>query len=170
MDLFEAVRDRRSVRSFEDRHVPQDTLEKVLDAARRAPSARNKQDWRFVVVRDESLRQQLMSAAYDQEFIGQAPVVIAACGVHTDDVMTCGHPAYLVDVSIALDHLTLAARALGLGTCWVGKFDQEPVKEALHIPEDAQVVELMPLGYPQEWPDAPPRKPLGEIVHYDRWQ
>ena len=170
MELFDTVRHRRSVRSFEDRHVSQETLEKVLDAARRAPSARNKQDWRFVVVRDEGLRDQLKSAAYDQDFVAEAPIVIAACGVDTDDTMTCGHPAYLVDVSIALDHLTLAARAEGLGTCWVGKFDQEPVKEALEIPDDVEVVELMPLGYPEEWPDAPPRRPLGEIVHYDKWQ
>lgn len=170
MDVYEAIRNRRSVRSFESRPVEKDKLEKVLDAARRAPSAKNRQDWRFVVAQDEGLRQKLMDAAYGQNFVGEAPVVLAACGVGTDYVMTCGQPAFLVDVSIALDHITLAARALGLGTCWVGRFDQDRVKEILDIPEDVEVVELMPLGYPREWPDAPPRKPLDEIVFYDGWE
>ncbi len=170
MDVFEAIRRRRSVRSFEDRPVEQQKLQQVLDAARRAPSAKNRQDWRFVVAQDEELRRRLMEAAHNQDFVGQAPVVLAACGIGTDYTMTCGQPAYLVDVSIALDHITLAARALGLGTCWVGRFKQNQVKEILDIPDEADVVELMPLGYPREWPDAPPRKPLDEIVYYDGWE
>ena len=170
MEVFDAIRDRRSVRSFRDQPVEDEKLEQVLNAARLAPSAKNRQDWRFVVARDEEVRRKLMEAAHDQEFVGQAPVVIAACGIGTDYTMTCGQPAYLVDVSIALDHITLAARALGLGTCWVGRFEQDQVKQILNIPDDAEVVELMPLGYPTEWPDAPPRKPLDEIVYEDGWE
>ena len=101
--------------------------------------------------------------------MGQAPVVIAACAPDHEHVMTCGHASFLVDASIALEHIALAARALGLGTCWVGAFDQAMVREALHIPSSVQVVQLMALGYPTDWPKPKERKDMERVVCYDTW-
>jgi len=170
MDVMECIRSRRSVRSYEDREVEEEKLQQVLEAGRLAPSANNRQEWKFVVVRDRDLRGRLADAACGQAFVGEAPVVIAACAVETDRTMTCGHPAHVVDLAIALDHMALAARSLGLGTCWIGAFHQDKVKEVLGIPDAVQVIELMPLGYPTSWPDARPRKGTGEVVCYDRWR
>lgn len=169
MDLFDVIARRRSVRSYEDRAVEDDKLAQVLEAARLAPSAGNRQEWRFVVVRDAELRRKLMEAARGQQFVGDAPVVIAACAPEHGHVMSCGHPSFLVDVSIALEHIALAARALGLGTCWVGAFEQRLVRDALGIPDSVEVVQLMALGYPTDWPDPKDRKDMDEIACYDRW-
>jgi nitroreductase len=169
MDLFEAISQRRSVRSYQDKPVEEQKLTQVMEAARLAPSASNRQEWRFVVVQDAALRRRLMKAAHDQQFIADAPVVIAACAVEHDHIMSCGHPSFLVDLSIALEHIALAARALGLGTCWVGAFEQRLVRDALGIPDSVEVVELMALGYPVSWPGPRARKTRDEIVCRDRW-
>jgi nitroreductase len=168
MELMQAIRSRRSIRSFSDRPVEDEALNAVLEAGRLAPSARNMQDWRFIVVRDPALRRSLSEAARGQSFVGQAPVVIAACGT-SDLVMTCGQPAYPIDVAIAVDHMTLAAFSLGLGTCWIGAFYEDRVKQILRVPDQVRVVALLPLGYPEEQPAARPRKSLSEIVSYDGW-
>lgn len=168
MDLMQAIRARRSIRAFQDRPVEEDKLLAVLEAGRLAPSARNMQDWKFIVVQDAETRRMLAVAARDQQFVGQAPVVIAACGT-SDLVMTCGQPAYAIDVAIALDHMTLAAAALQLGTCWIGAFYEDKVKEILGVPPEVRVVALMPVGYPAEEPEPRPRKKLEEIVARGHW-
>ncbi len=168
MELMKAIQGRRSTRSFLDRPVEEEKLRDVLEAGRLAPSARNMQDWRFIVVRDEATRQQLAEAARNQEFVGQAPVVIAACGT-SDLVMTCGQFAYALDVAIAVDHMTLAAFSLGLGTCRIGAFYEGKVKKILGVPEEVRVVALLPLGYPAGPVRATPRKSLEEVVAYERW-
>ena len=119
MDVLDVIRNRRSVRSYADKPVERDKIQRLLEAARLAPSASNRQEWKFVVVREPETRRKLMEAAYGQKFVGQAPVVIAACAAEHDHVMACGHPCFAIDVAIAIDHMTLAARALGLGT-WQG--------------------------------------------------
>jgi len=168
MELMETVHDRRSVRCFLDRPVEEEKLRAVLEAGRLAPSARKMQDWRFVVVRDRDTRLKLVEAARKQAFVGQAPVVIAACGT-SDLVMTCGQPAYVVDVAIAVDHMTLAAFSLGLGTCWIGAFYEDQVKEILGVPDGVRVVALLPLGYPSGSPRSTPRKSLEDVVAYEKW-
>ena len=168
MELMQAIRARRSIRNFQDRPVEEDKLLAVLEAGRLAPSAKNMQDWRFIVVRDETARSRLAEAARSQQFVAQAPVVIAACGT-SDLVMTCGQPAYAIDVAIALDHMTLAAASLGLGTCWIGAFYEEQAKAILGVPEGVRIVALLPLGYPAEEPFPRLRKPLDEIVSWERW-
>jgi len=168
MDLMQAIRARRSIRNFLDKSVEEELLLAVLEAGRLAPSARNMQDWRFIVVRDAATRQKLAGAARDQQFVGQAPVVIAACGT-SDLVMTCGQPAYAIDVAVALDHMTLAAASLGLGTCWIGAFYEDMVKEILGVPQEIRVVALLPLGYPAEEPGPRPRKSLDEVLAWEHW-
>jgi nitroreductase len=168
MNLMQAVRARRSIRNFLDKPVEEEKLLAVLEAGQLAPSAKNMQDWKFIVVRDFVTRQRLAEAARDQQFVGQAPVVIAACGT-SDLVMTCGQPAYAIDVAIALDHMTLAAASLDLGTCWIGAFYEEKVKEILGVPQEVRVVALLPLGYPAEQPGPRPRKSLDEIIAREHW-
>jgi nitroreductase len=170
MDVFEAIAARRSVRAYLDRPVGEDILEKVLDAARLAPSARNAQEWRFVVVTDRDVRQRIAAEAARQPFIGTAGVLLACCALTDGRTMRCGQAAYPIDVAIAMDHLSLAAAALGLGTCWIGSFDEELVRRILGIQPGVRVVQLMPLGYPAD-PAPVPRTRLGlqEIVHRERW-
>ena len=168
MDLFETVVARRSVRAYLDKPVEADKLQKMLDAARLAPSAGNRQAWKFVVVRDKALRSALANAA-DQAFIGKAPVVIAGVSLEPDRAMHCGIPAGPVDCAIAMEHIALAAAALGLGTCWVGKFDQDACRKILSVPPTAKIVELMPLGYPADSPAPRARKAISEVVSYDKF-
>jgi len=169
MDVLECIRVRRSVRSYTNQLVEEEKLKQVLEAARLAPSAANRQNWKFIVVRDAELRRQLAHAAHGQDFVAQAPVVIVACATTTEHIMPCGHPAHLVDLAIAIDHMALAARSLGLGSCWIGAFDQAQVKNILGIPDRAAVVELLPIGYPTAWPSLRPRKAIEEVVCYERW-
>ncbi len=170
MNIYDAIAARKSVRAFEDKDVPEEVLTRLLEAARLAPSACNKQEWRFVVVRDAGMRKRLAEAASGQAFVGEAPVVLVCCAETDGHVMSCGQQCYPIDVAIAIDHLTLAAVDEGLGTCWIGAFDEARVKDLLGIPGKIRVVELLPLGYPRD-PSAvkKQRLPLEEIVKYERW-
>jgi nitroreductase len=170
MDVYEAISLRKSVRAFKGKDVPEDILKRLFEAARLAPSANNRQEWRFVVVRDPDTRAKLARTACGQRFIAEAPVVLACCAETDEHLMTCGQPAYPIDVTLAIDHLTLCAAAEGLGTCWIGAFYEEQVKEVLKIPPRIRVVALLPLGYPQN-PNAVPKSrfPLDKTVKYERW-
>ncbi|MGC8717790.1 MAG: nitroreductase family protein [bacterium] len=170
MDVYEAIKTRRSVRAYQEKEVPEDVIKRILEAARLAPSAGNRQQWKFIVVRDSKLREKLIPAVNNQYFVGQAPVIIVAVALEPDRVMSCEVPAYAVDLAIAVDHITLAATAEGLGTCWIGAFSQSEVKRILNIPPHYKVVTLIPLGYPADSPRTKSRKPLEEIVCYDTFK
>ena len=164
MDIYKLIKARRSVRAYESREVPEAVLERLLEACQWAPSARNLQPWKLIVVRESGLRKQLAEAARGQMFIAQAPIVIAAVGLDHEYTMSCEVPAYAVDTSIALDHLTLAAASEGLGTCWIGAFSQSRVKEILRVPDAQKVVMLMPVGYPADGaPKKRARKSIDEL-------
>ena len=158
MDVSKAIQSRRSIRAYDSREVEEDKLARVLDSGRLSPSASNRQERRFVVIRDAKTRKLLSEAARNQKFVAEAPVVIAACSVESEYIMACGQFAYSIDTAIAVDHMTLAAVEEGLGTCWIGAFDEKKVKEILDIPEDVRVVALLPLGYPSTLPRPTPRK------------
>ena len=147
---MEAIRKRKSVRKYLNKKVEEDKLSAVLEAGRLAPSASNRQEWRFIIVRDQVSKKKLAEAANNQSFIAEASIVIAACAETDEHVMSCGQACYPIDVAIALDHITLAAVELGLGTCWIGAFDEKKVKQILEIPSEVRVVALMPLGYPYD--------------------
>jgi nitroreductase len=169
MNVKDAIQNRYSVRAYQDRPVEREKLLAVLEAGRLAPSGGNRQPWRFVVVQDAALRQKLIDACRQQEFIGQAPVVIVAVGLTPERIMTCGVPGDAVDVSIALEHIALAAVEQGLGTCWIGAFEQDKIRQVLSIPATVKVIEVMPLGYPADPPRPKTRKPMDEIVCWDKW-
>lgn len=164
MDVHQAIKIRRSVRSYKPDPVPEEKLKKVLEAARLAPSPHNEQEWKFVVVRDAEKRKKLAEAAMGQEFVGEAPVVIVAVALEPEEVMSSEVPNYAVGLAIAVDHMTLAAAEEGLGTCWIGAFSQNEVKEILKIPARYKVVVLLPLGFPADKPKPKSRKNLEEIV------
>ena len=123
-----------------------------------------------MVVRDPETRKELAEAACQQQFVADAAVVIVCCSVEDSHIMTCGHPTYAIDVAIAIDHMTLAAVAQGLGTCWIGAFHEDRVRDILSIPNTVRVVELLTLGYPDEQPGPRPRKDMNEIVHWNNWE
>lgn len=171
LSVTDAIKTRKSVRGYADRPVEDEKLNAILEAARLAPSASNRQEWRFVVVRQPETRQKLAQAASSvAAFVGKAPVLIAACAQTDEHVMQCGQLSYPIDVAIAVDHLTLAAVEAGLGTCWVAMFDEQKVKTILGIPAKVRVIALLTLGYPAN-PSAIEKKrlPLKEIVKYEQW-
>jgi len=168
MDLYEAIKNRYSVRAFLDKEIEKDKLDRILEAARLAPSARNRQEWKLVVVRDAEVQQALAQAA-EQPFVGQAPVVIAAVGLTPEQTMYCDVPTDPVDCAIVLEHVALAATAEGLGTCWIGHFKQDECRKVLGVPDSARVIELMPLGYPAAEPGPKTRKSLKETVCHDKF-
>ncbi len=171
MDFLQLVESRYSVRSYQDRPVEQAKLDRILEAVRLAPSGSNRQPWRFIVVRDADVRRRLVPACSNQQFIAQAPVVIAGVGLMPNRVMRCDIPGDPVDVAIAMEHLALAAVAEDLGTCWIGAFYQDQVREVLGVPAgSAKVIQLMTLGYPDGDPRPKTRKPMSEIVCFDRWE
>ncbi len=142
---------------------------RVLESGRLSPSAGNRQERRFIVIKDARIRQLLSEAARNQKFLAEAPVVIAACSVETEYTMSCGQPAYPIDTAIVVDHMTLAAVEEGLGTCWIGAFDEKKIKGILGIPDNVRVVALLPLGYPSVNPRPTPRKNLNEVVMWEKW-
>lgn len=173
MDFYEVIRTRRSIRSYKPDPIPNDVLMRILEAARIAPSGSNRQPWKFILVKNEELKKKLAAACHNQMFIAEAPVVVVACGynIHWNRGEYMGDLSMLVDVSIAFTHLILAARAEGLGTCWIGSFSNDKVKKLLGIPEDVNVVAITPLGYPKDesFGEPGPRKPLSEIISIDKF-
>ncbi len=169
MDVIEVIRKRRSVRSYADRPVEPEKVQRLLEAARLAPSASNRQESRFVVVTQRERRAALARAANDQRFVADAPVIIAACADTDGHVMSCGQLCYPIDVAIAIDHMTLQAAAEGLGTCWIGAFSESQVKEILGIPAAIRVVEMLTVGYAAGPPSALSRRPLQSLVHWETW-
>lgn len=170
MNVLTAIQGRRSIRQYSSQPVEDEKLDKILEAARLSPSASNRQSWKFVVVKDSETRARLTEAAGSQSFVGQAPIILVACGTDPDGVMMCGQHRYTVDLSIATAYMILEAHEQGLGTCWLGRFDEPKVKKILGIPDGVRVVAMTPLGYPAESPAQRPRKKLEEIVCYDRYK
>jgi nitroreductase len=174
MDVFQAIRDRRSIRKYKDQPVEQEKTEQVLEAARLAPSWKNMQCWRFLVLREPAGKLALLDAFPDdnpgKKGLAMAPVVIVVCADPAESGVENGIEYYIADTAIAFEHLCLAAKGLGLGTCWMGLFDEAVLKAALGIPADIRVVGVTPLGYPDQEPKPRPRKELSEITYFDQWR
>jgi nitroreductase len=184
VDTFEAIKTRRSIRRFQDRPVEDEKLTTLLESVRMAPSWANFQCWRFIVVKDRAVREKISELTYVESFftplgykanpakkgMAEAPVVIAACADPSQSGVIWGQHYYMTDIGIAAQTLMLSARALGLGTVFVGVYDEEKLRGLLKVPSNIRIVGLFPLGYPlEEKKDGPPRKPLNEIVFYEKW-
>lgn len=164
MDVFEAIKKRRSIRRYKrEAKIPEEHLQKILEVARLAPSAGNRQPWRFVVVKDPDVKRKLAEACNNQTFIADAQVAIAAIGDPSASRW------YAQDPMIAVEHIVLEATELGYGTCWIGAFNEEAVKRVLNIPSELKVVCVIPIGVPDEEPSARPRKAVEEVFHLDKF-
>jgi len=162
LEVKEAIRGRRSIRKYKRSQIRSDVMEDLLDSMRLAPSSSNEQRWSVIVVTDAELKQKLVAASGNQKFV-------AGCAAYLVGMIDAGDDFTTVDLSIALDHLTLHAVERGLGTCWIGDFDPEKVKRILKIPKDKEVPICMTLGYPAQIPGARKRKGLPELFHKDFW-
>ena len=176
LDVMDAIRRRRSVREYRRDPIPAAVLERVTDALRLAPSACNYQPWRFLLVTDPRLRGEVAQACHGQLWMANAPVTVVACALPAAAYKRMGETwnSADVDVTIALTQLTLAAVDAGLGTCWIGSFDEKAVKRLLHVPEHAKIVAMTPLGYPKrEGLNRPvredERRPRREVFSTDRY-
>ena len=181
MEFSDVIKTRKSVRKFSEQAVEDEKIERILECARLAPSWANKQCWHFVVIRDlEAIKTIATSGVMVNKWLRKAPAIIVACGDPNLSGRYNEMDYFLVDVAIAMEHLVLAATNLGLGTCWIGAFDEAKIKGRLGIPDGILVVALTPVGYPAKRKSikeemtkmivqSKKRKPLAEIVHYDRW-
>ncbi len=169
MQFLELTEKRYSVRSYKPGQVEDDKLQQVLEAARLAPTAANRQPIKFIVIHTVG-REAELSRIYDRSWFVQAPVVICACATPNQAwVRRDGKNYCNVDVAIAMDHLILAATELGLGTCWIAAFDATAAREVLGLPDEVEPVAFTPIGYPNDEPRPKTRKPLTELVKYERW-
>jgi nitroreductase len=169
MEFTELVKKRYSVRAYKSDPVEEDKLHQVLEAARLAPTAANRQPFQIIVVHTAG-RETELSRLYGRDWFVQAPLIICACGMPDKSwVRSDGKNYNDVDVAIAMDHLVLAAANLGLGTCWIAAFDPVAVREVLGLPDDVEPVALTPLGYPADEPSSKKRKALSELVRYEHW-
>jgi nitroreductase len=169
MDVFEAMEKRHSVRGYKPDPVEDDKLQRVLEAARRAPTAANRQPFRMLVVHTRG-REEELARVYGRGWLTQAPLVIAFVAVPGEAWRRMDDKPYdEVDATIAMDHLVLAATALGLGTCWIAAFDPDAAREVFGLPDDVELVALTPLGYPDKARASTTRRPLEELVRLERW-
>ncbi len=169
MSLLPHIANRVTIQNFNGEAVSQDRLDTILEAGRRAPSAKNRQPWRFIVVRDKNVLAKLEDAAYGASQITTAPVVIAACSTNVDYRMPNGQHAYPIDIATAVSFMMLQAQEEGLGSAVLTTFDEVIVKEILSVPYQMRVVVLLSIGYPDQLPMQRDRQDLKKISSYDHW-
>jgi len=179
--MLEAIRNRRSIRSYAQRNVDDALIRELLESARLAPSGSNKQPWGFIVVREDERRKAIMRACHNQEWMVQAPVFVvcvADLARRVDDTadaeLTETSPEWeakliIRDTAIAAEHIVLQAQDLGLSTCWIAWFEQDAIRPVLSLPSDKYAVAVITVGYSDAKPSPQKRLPLEEIVHRERW-
>ena len=163
MSIVDSILSRRSVRKYENKEIPQEVINQILEAGRHAPSAVNKQPIRFVVVKDGEIAKNFSSALFNR-FIKDASMVIVGCA-NVKSLLT-GKWA-IIDTTIALQNMVIAAWSLGVGSCWIGAFDEGKVKQLLKIPEKWKVVALVTFGYPAEQPKSIRKKTVEELFGFN---
>ncbi len=170
MELSEAIKGRRSIRTFKPQDVPEEAVEKLIDAARHAPSAGNTQPWEFVIVRKPEAKKKLAQAAH-QAHVEEAPVVIVVCADKNRSSMRYGERGetlYCIqDTAAAVQNILLTAYSLGLGTCWIGAFIESEAEKALRTPDGVRPVAMIPVGYPDKTPSSRGRRSLSQIIHHE---
>ena len=169
MEVLPEILQRRSVRAFTSQPLEKDQVERIIEAGRLAPSAKNRQEWRFVVIQKKETRMKMMEAAFNQDYVGQAPLIVAVCTTNIDYRMPNGQPSYPVDLAFAASHIVLQAVHEGLGTCCITTFDEQEVREILTVPFSMRVVLLILVGHADESPEPPPRKTLKQVTGRDHW-
>lgn len=173
LDVFEAIKERRSVRSFLERVVSRSDLIEIIESGMSAPSAGNMQSWEFVIVRDPIRKRALGRASFHQEFIAKAPVVIVVLANQFRSASVYGARGaqlYAIqDTSAAVENMLLAAHGMSLGACWVEAFNEDAASRIVKATKHVKPVAIVPLGYPDRFPDASPRKPVSEVIHEEEY-
>lgn len=164
MTVVDVIKTRRSIRKYKPHPLPEEHLKTILEAGRLAPSAGNRQPWRFIVVRDPAKKKELAEKASNQHWIGDAGAIVVALSMPKDDPSVYERWVER-DVMTAVEHMVLTAWELGYGSCWIGAFKQQDIKEALGVPDNYWVINLLPIGVPDQTPDARGRKPFREIFY-----
>jgi len=162
MDVKTAIQSRRSIRKYENKQIPREVLEDLLESARIAPSANNAQGWYMIAITDKDTLTKLVPISGHQKFVGECSLYLV--GVTEPSVYYSA-----IDMTIALDHLSLRALELELGTCWIGDFESDKVKQLLGIPAERDVPICMTVGFPAQNPAARKRKPLSQLLHKEKW-
>ena len=165
MSLVDTVLTRRSIRRYQKKEIPKDVLNRILEAGRQAPSAANRQPLHFIVITDENIKREFSKGVFNR-FIKDTPLTIVGCA-NTSAVLT-GKWA-VVDTTIALQNMVIAAWVMGVGSCWIGDFKEEKVKQTLQIPDKWKVVALVSLGYPSEQPKPRKKKPITKLVSFNKF-
>lgn len=173
MDIIECIKTRQETRAFRNDSVSETLINELLEIAVQAPSAGNTQDWEFIVVRQQKTKETLAQAAHGQDFIAQAAVIIIVCSNMEriqETYGTRGLELYSIqDTAAASQNLLLASHSKGLGTCWVGSFDEKEVQNVLELPDHILPMALIPIGYPAAKTKKPDRRPLNQFVHFEKF-
>ena len=165
MKCIDEVLNRRSIRRFKNEAVSEEVMNSILEAGRRAPSATNQQPWHFVVARDHTEKEACTFQGFNR-FASEAPFVVVGLYRRSEAII---EKLSLMDVTIALQNMVVAAWVQGVGSCWMGAFDEGKLRDTLNLPEDARIVGAVAFGIPDEKPSQPTKKPLSDIVHFDKW-
>jgi nitroreductase len=169
MDVLPEILARRSITRYSPEAVEKAALDRVLEAGRLAPSAKNRQEWRFVVIQKKETRDRIQTAAFGQEHVGAAPVIIAVCTTNIDYRMPNGQLSYPVDLTFAASYMVLQAVREGLGSTIVTTFDEQEVQGILSVPYTMRVVLLVLVGHVEEIPEPAQRKPFKRVVSFNHW-
>ena len=169
LPVLDVIKTRGSIRTYKDKPIPTQTLLNILDGARLAQSAANRQPWQFIVVTDPAVKKKLVQVAGNQAFVGEAAAVVVCLADPEESAPVGPFEGFLIDLAIAIENMALTAWDLGIGSCWIGAYNEEKVKDLLNIPRSLRVVSLLTLGYPDERPGPKHRKDLDKIVHYQKY-
>ena len=173
MNVLEAIRGRRSVRAYISREVPEHLVSELIEAACWAPSAGNIQPWEFIVIRNSETKLELVRAALGQSFIAQAPVVVVVCANERRSAERYGDRGSslfcIQDTAAAIQNMLLTAHSFGLGTCWIGAFQEDRARQILNIPEEARPIAMVPIGYPAQNPQPRPKRPQDRTIHHETY-
>jgi nitroreductase len=171
MEFMEAIKGRRSIRRYKNQNIPDEAIAQLIEAATCAPSAGNIQPWEFVIARNPAVKEKLLEASYNQTAVQEAPVVIVVCADQNRSATGYGNRGKtlycLQDTAAAVQNILLTAYSLGLGTCWIGAFNEDEAAEAVKAPKGVRPVAMIPVGYPDVTPRQRNKRPVSEMVHYD---
>ena len=165
MTCIDQILSRRSIRKFKNKSISEEVLNSILEAGRRAPSATNKQPWHFVIARDQKAKEAFSFGGFNK-FTCDASFVVLGLYKQSEAII---EKLSLMDVTIALQNMVIAAWVQGVGSCWMGAFDERKLKDTLNLPADSRIVGAVAFGIPDENPSQPTKKPINEIVHFDKW-
>ena len=172
MDVIEAIKTRRSIRSFKEEKIPDEILEKILEAATYAPSSGNLQNWEFILIKDQKAKERIAEIALGQDFIAEADVILVVCS-NDRKIWRYGERGKnlysIQNVAAAIQNILLAANSFGVGSCWIGAFDEDELSEFLELPKNVRVHAIIPLGYPAEKPTMPSRTNWREITFKEKY-